>query len=80
MTIPKRPAFTKQAACAGTSPSLFFPERGQSNTKAKAICAGCPVREPCLEDALVRGEEFGIWGGLTETERRKIRRERGLVS
>lgn len=62
--------------CRGVDPDLFFPERGASTEEAKAVCAGCAVREQCLEFALTNGEKFGIWGGLSERERRRIRRER----
>jgi len=62
--------------CQGVDPDLFFPERGASTEEAKAVCAGCAVREQCLEFALTNGEKFGIWGGLSERERRRIRRER----
>jgi WhiB family redox-sensing transcriptional regulator len=67
------------ANCLGVDPSLFFPERGASSTKAKAVCRGCTVREDCLNYALVRGEKHGIWGGLSERERRRIRRARVLA-
>lgn len=63
-------------ACLGADPSLFFPERGASTAAAKGICRGCVVRVECLEYALANGEKFGIWGGLSERERRRIRRER----
>lgn len=65
-----------QANCLGVDPDLFFPERGASTAEAKAVCAGCVVREQCLEYALANGEKFGIWGGTSERERRVIRRER----
>ena len=62
--------------CLGVDPDLFFPERGASTKDAKAVCQGCVVREDCLEYALTNREKFGIWGGLSERERRRIRRER----
>lgn len=62
--------------CAGLDPELFFPGRGESTAEAKAICAGCAVRAECLEHALAKPEKFGIWGGLSERERRRIRRQR----
>lgn len=65
-----------RANCLGVDPDLFFPERGASTAEAKAVCAGCVVREQCLEYALANGEKFGIWGGTSERERRVIRRER----
>jgi WhiB family redox-sensing transcriptional regulator len=68
-----------QANCLGVDPDLFFPERGASTREAKGVCRGCEVREECLEYALVNGEKFGIWGGLSERERRRIRRQRTLA-
>ncbi|MDQ3643148.1 MAG: WhiB family transcriptional regulator [Acidimicrobiales bacterium] len=68
-----------QANCLGVDPDLFFPERGASTREAKGVCRGCVVREECLEYALVNGEKFGIWGGLSERERRRIRRQRTLA-
>jgi WhiB family redox-sensing transcriptional regulator len=64
------------ANCLGVDPDLFFPERGASTREAKEVCRGCVVREECLEFALQNGEKFGIWGGLSERERRRIRRQR----
>lgn len=66
-----------RAACID-SDAVFFPERGQSAGPAKAVCRGCPVAADCLEYALVRGEQHGIWGGTSERQRRVLRRERGL--
>jgi len=65
-----------RANCLGVDPDLFFPERGASTREAKEVCRGCVVREECLEFALQNGEKFGIWGGLSERERRRIRRQR----
>jgi WhiB family redox-sensing transcriptional regulator len=64
--------------CLGVDPDLFFPARGASTREAREVCRGCVVREQCLEYALVNAEKFGIWGGLSERERRRIRRARGL--
>jgi WhiB family redox-sensing transcriptional regulator len=72
------PAWQRQANCMGVDPDLFFPERGASTREAKEVCRGCVVREECLEYALTNGEKFGIWGGLSERERRRIRRRRAL--
>ena len=69
-------SWQKQASCLGTHPNLFFPERGASVREAKAVCRPCPVRQNCLDFAIAVGEGFGIWGGLTEKERRRIRRAR----
>ncbi len=71
-------AWQRQANCMGVDPDLFFPERGASTREAKEVCRGCVVREDCLEFALVNSEKFGIWGGLSERERRRIRRRRAV--
>ena len=68
-----------QANCMGVDPDLFFPERGASTREAKEVCRGCVVREDCLEYALANGEKFGIWGGMSERERRRLRRARALA-
>jgi WhiB family redox-sensing transcriptional regulator len=68
------------ANCLGVDPDLFFPERGASTREAKEVCRGCEVRYDCLEFALQNGEKFGIWGGLSERERRRIRRQRAQVA
>lgn len=60
--------------CTQTDPEAFFPEKGGSTRDAKRICAECTVRSECLEYALANDERFGIWGGLSERERRKFRR------
>ena len=67
-----------RANCMGVDPDLFFPERGASTREAKEVCRGCVVREDCLEYALANGEKFGIWGGMSERERRRVRRARAL--
>ena len=61
------------AACATTDPELFFPEKGGSTKSAKGICAGCDVRARCLQYAMDRNEQYGIWGGLSERERHALR-------
>lgn len=68
------------ANCKGADPDLFFPERGASTRQAKSICRECSVRDECLEFAIVSSEKFGIWGGLSERERRKIRKERQIAA
>jgi WhiB family transcriptional regulator, redox-sensing transcriptional regulator len=68
----------ENANCLGVDPDLFFPERGASTREAKSVCRGCEVRVECLEYALAHGEKFGIWGGLSERERRRVRRQRAL--
>jgi WhiB family redox-sensing transcriptional regulator len=69
----------ERANCLGVDPDLFFPERGASTREAKSVCGGCEVRLECLEYALCNGEKFGIWGGLSERERRRLRRQRALA-
>ncbi|WP_089299864.1 MULTISPECIES: WhiB family transcriptional regulator [Haloechinothrix] len=64
----------ERALCAQTDPEAFFPEKGGSTREAKRICQGCEVRTECLEYALAHDERFGIWGGLSERERRKLRK------
>ena len=63
-----------QAKCLVAEPDTFFPEKGGSTREAKRICAQCPVTAECLEYALENDERFGIWGGLSERERRRLRR------
>lgn len=67
-------AWKELALCAETDPEIFFPEKGGSTREAKAICQGCEVRDACLEYALTWEERFGIWGGLSERERRRLKR------
>ncbi|RBY77816.1 WhiB family transcriptional regulator [Geodermatophilus sp. TF02-6] len=67
-------AWQERALCAETDPEAFFPEKGGSTREAKKICTGCEVRAECLEYALANDERFGIWGGLSERERRRLRR------
>ncbi len=68
------------ANCRGADPDLFFPERGASTRTAKQICRECGVNDACLEFAIVSSEKFGIWGAMSERERRKIRRERQVAA
>ena len=74
------PGWKSRANCMGVDPELFFPERGSSTREAKEVCRGCVVREDCLEFAIANGEKFGIWGGMSERERRRVRRARLLAS
>lgn len=64
--------WTTRAACAGKPARLFFPARGESVAPARAICADCPVRQECLEYALRWRVVHGIWGGLSEQQRRRL--------
>ena len=63
-----------RALCAETDPEAFFPEKGASTREAKMVCQGCEVRAECLAYALERREQFGIWGGLSEPQRRRLLR------
>jgi WhiB family transcriptional regulator, redox-sensing transcriptional regulator len=65
-----------QAACRGADLGLFFPERGESAEPARQICARCPAREPCLDYAVSNRIVHGIWGGLSERERRALQTRR----
>jgi WhiB family transcriptional regulator, redox-sensing transcriptional regulator len=65
----------ERALCAQTDPEAFFPEKGGSTRDAKKVCVGCDVRSECLEYALEHDERFGIWGGLSERERRKFKKD-----
>jgi WhiB family transcriptional regulator, redox-sensing transcriptional regulator len=73
-------AWQDGANCSGANADLFFPERGASTRTAKAICRECQVRLECLEFAITTGEKFGIWGGMSERERRKVRRDRQIAA
>lgn len=62
--------------CLGADPDVFFPLDEVAEAEAKVICADCPVREACLEHAIVHREKMGVWGGLGERERRRLIRRR----
>lgn len=67
------------ALCAQTDPEVFYPEKSGSSRAAKRICTGCDVIAECLAYALQNGERFGVWGGLSERERRKVANARLLT-
>lgn len=71
------PTWRAHANCRDVDLALFYPGRGEPAGPAKDVCAGCPVREQCLECGLL--ERFGVWGGASERERRRIRRQRSLA-
>lgn len=58
--------------CAQTDPDAFFPEQGVNARNAKATCRRCPVKAQCLQYALDNDERYGVWGGLSERERRRV--------
>lgn len=66
-------SWADDATCAQADPEAFFPERGGSVREAKKVCARCEVRAQCLQFALDNDERFGVWGGLSERERRRLR-------
>lgn len=75
------------AACRGAGPEFWYPElstgvggHGHPYADAKPVCDACPVRLECLEHALAVNERFGMWGGLSPTERARVRKERREVS
>lgn len=63
-----------EALCRGTDPEFFYPGRGEPVDPSRSVCRQCPVRVPCLASALANGEKFGTWGGVSEHERRALRR------
>lgn len=65
----KTPEWAEQAECLDTETDIFYEYENGNYARAKEICGGCPVRQQCLETALVNREEYGIWGGTTPTER-----------
>lgn len=73
--LPHPPRWTELAACQYVGDDFWFPEKGGSTRAAKRVCMACEVRIPCLEYALEHREAFGIWGGLSEPERRAILRD-----
>jgi WhiB family transcriptional regulator, redox-sensing transcriptional regulator len=80
MTMTSNPAdWRSQGACLTADPDLFFPISSAAGSRpqerlAKQVCAGCPVREPCLRFALRTNQAHGVWGGLGENERLRLRR------
>jgi WhiB family redox-sensing transcriptional regulator len=71
--------WTVNAACRTSDPDALFVQ-GAAQNRAKMICAGCEVRTECLADALDNRVEFGVWGGMTERERRALLRRRPQVT
>ena len=71
--------WTSQALCHTGDPDLLF-QRGAAQNLAKLVCRNCPVRTQCLADALDNRVEYGVWGGMTERERRALLRRRPDVT
>lgn len=61
------------AVCAQTDPEMFYPDKGGSTREAKKTCLTCDVRAECLQYAIANNEHFGVWGGVSERERRKMK-------
>jgi len=74
LNIVAPPGWMADGLCAQVDPELFYPEAGESNREAKRVCGGCEVRVKCLAYALAHRERFGVWGGLSERERRRMHR------
>ncbi len=75
-TAPAMPeAWMDYARCAETDPEAYFPEKGEPTSPAKSVCRRCEVRTECLEYALKHNIRFGVWGGTSEKERRKLKRQ-----
>ena len=72
-TIVQDQGWRRDAICVGANPDLFYPTRGGTHTDATAICQQCPVRWECLMFAMETHESWGVWGGLSEQYRRRIR-------
>lgn len=66
------PSWRDAALCAQVGTELFFPEQGGSLAQPKKVCRRCPVRAECLADALAQNDQWGVRGGLSEIERRKL--------
>lgn len=73
LTLP--PEWVTHALCAQTDPEAFYPEKGGSTRQPKSVCRSCPVMAECRDYALANGEMYGVWGGLSENDRRRLRRQ-----
>ncbi|MFC0675619.1 WhiB family transcriptional regulator [Brachybacterium hainanense] len=73
-SVAEREGWAARGSCAGQDPDGFFVQ-GADQQKVKVTCMSCPVRTLCLADALDNRVEFGVWGGMTERERRRLLRQ-----
>lgn len=84
LSLPLLPGWSQHAACADADPETWFPEKGGTTNPAKRVCNGddtrppCPVREACLAYALDHDIRWGVWGGCSERDRRRLRERLGL--
>lgn len=78
LELPAQGPWIQQAACAGDNPDHWYlaENRGGNFGYARTICAGCPVRRDCLDWAIRAGEDQGLWGGLSPSQRRDHARKR----
>jgi WhiB family redox-sensing transcriptional regulator len=76
VSVTAQVSWREEAACKGLDTNMFFPASDADAGPAKAVCATCPVRDLCLEWAIASHQEDGVWGGMTDTERRRLRRRR----
>lgn len=67
--------WVQNASCAGTDPDVFFPDKGGSVHAAKQLCNVCPVTAACLREAITDHLDFGVWGGLSQNDRKRLRRQ-----
>lgn len=74
--VPDHATWWSSARCVGLDSGMFFSPDRRVCAKVKLICGGCPVRVECLEHAMTHGEVYGVWGGLTDEERVRLRRDR----
>ena len=78
LTVTRPPARMAEALCAEVDPDLFYPEKGGSTREAKQVCARCSVQAECLAYALNHDERFGIWGGTSERQRRRLKHDQAV--
>jgi WhiB family transcriptional regulator, redox-sensing transcriptional regulator len=75
MNQPTHQQWRDEALCRQTDPEIFFPDKGQTATAAKKVCAVCPARDACLTDAITQREKYGVRGGMTPNERKTYARD-----
>ncbi|MGI9079220.1 MAG: WhiB family transcriptional regulator [Acidimicrobiales bacterium] len=80
LPVEEESTWRAEACCRGMDPEFFFPGRGEPMEPVRAICRQCPVRVHCLASGLANGEKSGTWGGISEHERRAMRRQLVVAS